>query len=448
MKIPLWKTNLIERLYKFFPETIGIQERDAIDKTFRALMTIAEFNNTWKAFESIQNKTEFKKEVTKMLELAIESPIEREEATRDGILALSINKTKVFMSLEVRKKNRRTAFVKKKIPKLANHLNSKGESAGFLVILDVKRKNKVLNPIYENFSFEKLPEHNLLIICCYLNGYFPILTQDFGEKSSLIDESIPDNYYAIHYAGSDIFAEPVEISCISILHSKIEKTVTFSRTQYGEIKLLKEFFNHLKELPGPFITWNWKDSTYGLPVITKRYRELVKEDIKVDHSKFYDLDALFEKKYGRKYVSHPKLQKLAEKNELNMIGFQLDADESVLFDAKKFRVIEISCNLKVRIIHQLVQLTKIGELEVAVTKSFHKYNSFLTRYQPYRKYLRGGGFISFIGSIAGILQDVPPFEFLDIFGNTVRWILTVSFLGILTVILFMEALYHHYKIKD
>ncbi|MFW9997965.1 MAG: hypothetical protein ACFFD4_38340 [Candidatus Odinarchaeota archaeon] len=280
--------------------------------------------------------------------------------------------------------------------------------------------------------------------------------EEFGGTVLLIDTLTSGDYYTVHYAGSDIFTEPYKIACISVLHSKTGKTVTFSRNKYSETKLLKEFFNHISELPGPFITWNWKDSTYGLPAITKRYEELTKTEMKIDRSKFYDLDALFKEKYSRKYIDHPKLQKLAEKNELNMIGFQSGEKEPLLFDAKNFRAIEVSCNLKAGLIHRLVQLSRANELKVdtpdgikpSIGEFFRKYSNFLTKYKSYRRYIGFGGFISIFGIIAGILQDALPLEFLDVFGNAIRWSLTILLLVLVGIIIVMEILCNYYRIKD
>jgi hypothetical protein len=176
-----------------------------------------------------------------------------------------------------------------------------------------------------------------------------------------------------------------------------------------------------------------------------------------DRSKCHDLDALFQKKYGRMYIGHPKLKKLAEKNGLNTIGFQSGKDELLLFDARKFRNIEVSCNLKVGIIHRLVQLARSEELKVDSPDelksdlnkvSFRKYDNFLAEYQAYRKIIFGSEFIVSFGLIAGILQDALPLEFLDMFGNVIRWSLTILFLTILALILLMEVLCYHYRIKD
>ena len=73
-------------------------------------------------------------------------------------------------------------------------------------------------------------------------------------------ELFTDNlFYILHYSSSNINKAPVEISCISILNGKTgDIEYTFSRVDFDEKVLLKKFFDLIKIINSPILTWNMK----------------------------------------------------------------------------------------------------------------------------------------------------------------------------------------------
>ena len=162
------------------------------------------------------------------------------------------------------------------------------------------------------------------------------------------------NILIIHFASTDLENSPVIITSISVKNYFTEYSEPFSFEAYGnEKRLLSEFVkfmeNHKKYI---IVTWNGTDTTYGIPLIARRCKELnIVEQLPIELEDVVDLDKIFKKRYGRDYVNgHPKLRILAEKNQFTLKNFVEGIEEIRLFDNEKYRKIEMSTERKVKVI--------------------------------------------------------------------------------------------------
>lgn len=162
-----------------------------------------------------------------------------------------------------------------------------------------------------------------------------------------------NNILILHYACTDITKSPVTISSISIKDFSARQVLSFSFDEYGNEKnLLSEFIKQIKKYQNHLIvTWNQKDSTYGIQQIQRRCKDLgITKNFPIDLEQISDLDDLFTEKYGRNYVDNPKLRCLAEVNGITLNHFVDGIDEIRLFEEKQYKKIENSTNRKVNVI--------------------------------------------------------------------------------------------------
>ena len=206
----------------------------------------------------------------------------------------------------------------------------------------------------------------------------------------------------MHYASSDLSKSPIKICCISIQSFVSKQATTFSLVNYSSEKdLLKDFLKFAIQNQGKsYITWNMKDSTFGIQVIQKRINQLVGDKkIPIDDNEIFDMDEILQKKYGLNYVSHPKLKNLAKLNDMTMLGFINGARESELFERSDYRSIEQSTNRKVRIISNLTELLFENKLKVENRTPLSYFKEFI--YNPIIQVLLG--IISILLAILGIM---------------------------------------------
>lgn len=258
---------------------------------------------------------------------------------------------------------------------------------------------------------------------------------------NLIDQINDNDYYIIHYAGSDIQRDPFRIASITVFNAKTKQSETFARTQYNEKQLLKKFFDHLQPIDKPIITWNMKDSTYGIQHIMTRYENYYKETVNINVNLFIDLDKVLQEKFETKnYVPHKKLTNLAKLNNLHLDGYREGEEEVELYEFKNYRAIEISCNRKARIIHDLFELYRKNSLKVEKQEHSSYFIKFLHSYQQKRKISLSLFFLNIIIGIGAVSADVLPYEIQNLIDNTLRWLLFVVAILFVLFILLMEGL--------
>lgn len=189
-------------------------------------------------------------------------------------------------------------------------------------------------------------------------------------ESEALLKSARNRIVVVHYACSDFYKVPIEISCIVAKEFVTGKTMSFSRTDgISEKELSSKFYAYVQRNSEKiYVGWNLKDTTYGFPVLERRYRELFgKEPPKI--RQIIDLDGAIKEKHGRFYVNHGahgKLHSLMVLNGLSTPGFRSGKEEIELHERKNFREIEISTNCKVSGIANILGLFIDSKLKTQI----------------------------------------------------------------------------------
>jgi hypothetical protein len=122
--------------------------------------------------------------------------------------------------------------------------------------------------------------------------------------------------------------------------------------------MLKEFFQFVKQHSQyKWLHWNMRDINYGFKAIEHRYEVLKgKPEIIIDENKI-DISRLLISNYGVGYISHPRLPKLLEKNNIHPKNYLLGEDEAAAFNNKEYIKLHQSTLSKVDVLSNLLERT-------------------------------------------------------------------------------------------
>lgn len=196
------------------------------------------------------------------------------------------------------------------------------------------------------------------------------------------------NVWVIHYSCESFYDIPdgrsPRVTSIAVRKMDSAQTVSFSIHKIAEIGgfslpeidmhydeleriMLQEFFRHLmKYQQMKYLHWNMRDSNYGFQAIEHRFRVLggTEEEIYVvDEKNKIDLARLLVDLYGLRYVGHPRLQKLLEKNGITGLDFLTGAEEAEAFGSKKFVALHQSTLRKVDVLASIAERAHDGNLK-------------------------------------------------------------------------------------
>jgi hypothetical protein len=125
-----------------------------------------------------------------------------------------------------------------------------------------------------------------------------------------------------------------------------------------EKQMLDEFYDYIRSHSGHlWIHWNMRNIHYGFQAIAHRYKVLGGTPPEIHESQLVDLSRLLFAVYGPKYIGHPRLQKLVEKNRMSDKDFLPGADEAVAFEGGEYVKLHFSTLRKVDIIATLARRT-------------------------------------------------------------------------------------------
>ena len=89
------------------------------------------------------------------------------------------------------------------------------------------------------------------------------------------------------------------------------------------------------------IHWNQNTPVYGVAHIRSRYKELTGRDIELQYTNCINLSGWLIEKYGDDYISHPRLDKLAELN--NLSGKSTEQGSRTFFSNRLILLSKIYC---------------------------------------------------------------------------------------------------------
>lgn len=232
------------------------------------------------------------------------------------------------------------------------------------------------------------------------------------------------NVIIIHYSCESFYdrvdGSSPRITSVAVRNLYSGQTTSFSIHQIAEIKayskdaiesnynsleklMLDDFYEYVASHQHfTWVHWNMRDINYGFPALAHRYRVLGGKPLEINESNLVDLARLLVAIYGTKYISHPRLQKLMEKNKITDKDFLSGADEAAAFKNKEYVKLHQSTLRKVDILANITQRLGDGILETNA-KWKDIYGSYLTAFNELIKEHWIVSLISLISSIAGIV---------------------------------------------
>jgi hypothetical protein len=170
--------------------------------------------------------------------------------------------------------------------------------------------------------------------------------------SQLFEKS--KNVVVVHYSCESFYDRPdgssPRITSIAVRNLASGQTKSFSIHQiaekgrkkfsdiasnYDELEklMLKGFFEYAKtHLRSDWLHWNMRDNNYGFTALEHRAQVLGSPSVLIPEENRHDLSRMLISIYGVRYIGHPRLEKLMEKNNITHRDFLSGAGEAKAFE--------------------------------------------------------------------------------------------------------------------
>ncbi|MBW4448222.1 MAG: hypothetical protein KME38_15490 [Spirirestis rafaelensis WJT71-NPBG6] len=152
-----------------------------------------------------------------------------------------------------------------------------------------------------------------------------------------------------------------------------------------------------------------RDINYGFPALAHRYKVLKGNPEEINESKLVDLSRLLISIYGISYISHPRLQKIIEKNHITHKDFLDGKAEADAFINKQYVKLHQSTLRKVDVFANIVERSADGSLK---TNSSWKdiYGNYITAViELIKENPIISGLVGLIGFISAVIGIVTVF---------------------------------------
>lgn len=231
----------------------------------------------------------------------------------------------------------------------------------------------------------------------------------------------------IHYSCESFYerqsATSPRITSIAVRNLKSGFTNSFSIHQMAELKkidyskiedhydtlekeMLKRFFDYYQHNQNCFwLHWNMRDINYGFPALKHRFETLGEKPPNINESKLIDLSRLLVDIYGINYISHPRLEKLIEKNNISKRDFLNGEGEAKAFVNKDFIKLHQSTLRKVDILANIAGRAARDELKTNLT--WWKYCSKYPR--AFFEFIKDNAVVSGLIIIVGLILTIVEF---------------------------------------
>lgn len=188
--------------------------------------------------------------------------------------------------------------------------------------------------------------------------------------------SNPKNFLLIHYS-CESFVDKEDghtprITTIAVRYFESGQAKTFSIHEIAEqkhisikdieenyntleLEMLKQYFAFVQKHEQYFwIHWSMRDSNYGFFAIENRYKVLGGEPTVISDDKKIDLSRVLIDCYGREYIENPRMEKLADRNNMTKLGFLTGKEEAIAFENKQYISLRNSALRKVNIFYSII----------------------------------------------------------------------------------------------
>jgi hypothetical protein len=244
-----------------------------------------------------------------------------------------------------------------------------------------------------------------------------------SQLKKLIEK--PEDVVIIHYSCESFYDRPdgksPRITSIAVRNFASGQTESFSihqmaerdgilnfkeiNAKYDKLEetMLKEFYQYAEKHDSCiWLHWNMRDMNYGFAALEHRFKVLGGESFNI-HEKFrIDLNRLLVALYGIRYIGHPRIARLVEKNEISDIGFLTGKDEAEAFENGEYVKLHQSTLRKVDIFANIAERTINGTLKTNATIKDKYGGCFGFIFENVREHLIIS-IVGFFGSIASII---------------------------------------------
>lgn len=194
-----------------------------------------------------------------------------------------------------------------------------------------------------------------------------------------------DQVIVIHYSCESFYDRPdgssPRITSIAVRNLEAGQTTSFSIHQVAERKgfsaidledhynqlerlMLDEFYDYVRRHSAhSWLHWNMKNINYGFPAIAHRYQVLQGTPENFNDSKLINLSGLLIDIYGVRYIPHPRLQNLIEKNHIGHRDLLDGKSEAEAFVDKQYVKLHQSTLRKVDIFANIIERAADGSLK-------------------------------------------------------------------------------------
>lgn len=199
--------------------------------------------------------------------------------------------------------------------------------------------------------------------------------------------SRPDRALCVHYSCESFYDNPDDtsriITSIAVLNISENQTESFSLHHSAEIlrssrhsdgsyedydtiekELLSSFFDFVTSRSDyTWIHWNMRDSNYGFPALSHRFKVLGGTPSQPDPSRMINLAEHMEVMYGSSYAPHKKLEKIMKRNSISDRDFLTGEQEAVAFAEHRYVELHRSTLRKVQVIRALGEMANHNRLK-------------------------------------------------------------------------------------
>jgi len=235
-----------------------------------------------------------------------------------------------------------------------------------------------------------------------------------NELGKMFDD--PNNVRFIHYSCESFYDRPdgstPRVTSIAVRSLGSGQTRSFSIHQKAELdglsvsdisanyddlerEMLGAFYAYVRQHDScTWVHWNMRDANYGFDAIAHQFRILGGDPVDIRDGSKLDLARLMHDFLGPRYVEHPRLHKLLERNDMVPRNFLVGEDEAKAFDEGNYVKL-----------HQST-LSKVDAFMEICTAAFQG------RLKSNNGYFRRRGLT--ISTVASFVQDHPVFIALSV----------------------------------
>lgn len=199
-------------------------------------------------------------------------------------------------------------------------------------------------------------------------------------------EKYPEKHLIIHYSCESFYTikdgHTPRVTSIAVRSYHTTQTDSFSILKIAEKKhiplteipnkvdelekeMLCEYYDFVGTHPDfLWIHWSMRDINFGFKAIDHRFEVLGGTPVIIPNQSKIDLAKLLKDYFGENYISHPRMEKIVEKNNLRSKSFLSGREEAIAYEEKDYIKLHQSTLKKVDIFSDIIHRILNNNLKV------------------------------------------------------------------------------------